>query len=183
MSHNAKELPSKEELENQFTYDNEQGVLLSNKTKREIRRQDASGYLIVTIGGKVRRANRVIWKMVTGEDPDGIVDYKDGDPLNNSFENLQVVSEEDFYVNKKERELLSNNTTNTGVSYYRRTKTWRVQLRIGGETYSKYGFTSENDAIAHAKEMTLLMLDSSKNKEKKEEEKRAREEIINDLFE
>lgn len=183
MSHNAKQLPDKAELEARFSYDPETGDLTSKKSKEVIRRKDASGYHIVTINNKVRRVNRVIWKMMTGEDPDGIVDYIDGDIHNNKFDNLRVVSEQDFYIHKKQKEIDQGLANNTGVSYYRRTKTWRVQLKIGGETYSKYGFSTESQALEHAQMITKDLLENALNKEKREEEKKERQAIIDDLFE
>lgn len=184
MSHNAKELPSKEELETRFIYDEVDGSLISKRTNSEIRRKDASGYNIVTIDNKTRRVNRVIWKMKTGSDPDGIVDYIDGDINNNSWENLRVVSEKEFYVRKKEKEIENGmDSSSLGVSYYKRNKTWRVQLRLNGKTYTKYGFKTEEQAVEHAKGALTLLLEEANNQEKLEEEKREREKIINDLFE
>lgn len=183
MSHNAKELPSKEYLESKFTYDEDQGILISKKTNKEIRRKDASGYPIVTIDGKVRRVNRVIWKIKTGEDPEGIVDYIDGDYTNNSWTNLRVVDEKEFYVRKREKDIDNGlDLSESGVSYYKRNKTWRVQIRIDGVPYSKYGFKTKDEAVEHAKQAISGLIDNMNNKEKLEEEKKAREEIINDLF-
>lgn len=184
MSHNAKELPDVLELNNRFTYDEDQGVLISKKTNKEIRRKDASGYHIVTIDGKIRRVNRVIWKMKTGEDPDGIVDYIDGDYENNSWNNLRIVTEKEFYARKKLKDIDNGlDTNNYGVSYYKRSKTWRVQLRLNGETQSKYGFSTEQEAIAYSKSLIDSAMYALDNKEKLAQELKEREEIINDLFE
>lgn len=183
-SFNALPLPDKAELESRFTYDPITGILSSKKTGSEIRRKDASGYRIVTINGKTRRMNRVIWKMMTGEDAPGLVDYIDGDKSNNKWNNFQVLNEQDFYKEKKKKEInTATDSSAYGVHYYGRNKTWRIQLRIAGKTYTKYGFKTEQEALDYAKNLTDSILMDEEQVRKQEEDKAAREEIINDLFE
>lgn len=183
MSHNAKELPDQSILLGRYTYNPETGEVISKKSGEPLRRKDPSGYIIVTIENKTRRLNRVIWKMHTGLEPHGIVEYIDGNPDNNKWENLRCVSESDFAINKMIRDQENGlEVENNGVSFFKRTKTWRVQLRIGNQKYAKYGFKSEADAIEHAKQKRQEIIENYKNRDAILEEKKERVELFNDLF-
>ena len=52
-----------------------------------------SGYQAVGFKGKIYRLHRIIYKLMTGEDPGQFyVDHIDGDRTNNRIENLQLVT-------------------------------------------------------------------------------------------
>ena len=52
-----------------------------------------SGYKTVGFKGKVYRIHRLIYKLMTGEDPGQLyVDHIDGDRTNNRIDNLQLVT-------------------------------------------------------------------------------------------
>lgn len=50
-----------------------------------------AGYLKTTINGAAYSLHRLAWLYVYGEWPDGMVDHIDGNPSNNSINNLRVV--------------------------------------------------------------------------------------------
>jgi hypothetical protein len=100
-------LPSVEYLEQCFAYDSETGVLRWLHRPREHFRSPWSyaqffknvagtpagnvakhGYISIGLDGRRLYAHRVIWKMVTGEEPPAI-DHRDGDGLNNRWDNLR----------------------------------------------------------------------------------------------
>jgi len=65
------------------------------------------GYWQLWHKGKLYRAHRVVWFLVTGEDPgDKVVDHVNGDGLDNRFENLRLCSNAENCRNSKKR---SNN--------------------------------------------------------------------------
>lgn len=49
----------------------------------------STGYLKVNFDGKVRLVHRLIWAIVHGEEPKGMIDHIDGDRTNNRLENLR----------------------------------------------------------------------------------------------
>lgn len=52
-------------------------------------------YYDVYDGKRLRRAHEVIWELVHGPVPEGmVVDHKDGDGLNNKLENLRLITEQ-----------------------------------------------------------------------------------------
>lgn len=53
---------------------------------------NSDGYLQVKTGGKAYIAHRLIWLYVTGEWPSDQVDHRNGDRLDNRWENLRVVT-------------------------------------------------------------------------------------------
>jgi hypothetical protein len=77
-------------------------------------------------------AHRVIWKMVTGEDPDQ-VDHINGNRADNRIANLRSVGR---VVNGQNRGVGSNNQSGVvGVSYHRRIGAWMAQITVNGSRH------------------------------------------------
>lgn len=72
----------------------------------------------VKIGKTVYRCHRIIWEMLHGEIPDGmVVDHKDGDERNNDHDNLRVIP---FEKNRRNQRKLDRNTSGkTGVTFWK----------------------------------------------------------------
>lgn len=84
------------------------------------------GYVNVTIDGQHYMAHRIIWKIVTGEDPVGLIDHRDGDGANNRFQNLRIADHSKNICNSKVR---SDNTSGVkGVSYDKRSRKWDAYI-------------------------------------------------------
>lgn len=93
------------------------------------------------------KSHRVIWKMVTGKDPDQ-VDHVDGDRANNRWNNLRDVDQSQNQKNTRRRR--DNTTGVVGVYRYpfeRRLPTWAAKL---GDAHLGY-FTSFDEAVAARK--------------------------------
>lgn len=72
-------------------------------------------------------AHRIIWKMMTGEEPD-IIDHINGETLDNRFENFR---EGNVGLNMKNRKLRCNNTSGyNGVSYVKSLDKWHSYITI-----------------------------------------------------
>ena len=74
-------------------------------------------YIRICIFKQNFRAHRIVWWMVTGEEPTKDIDHIDHDGLNNRFENLRLVSKKE---NQKNLSRNKNNTSGvTGVKKVR----------------------------------------------------------------
>ncbi len=84
-----KPLPSQEDLQREFIYYNKVGLLVRRKTNK-CGNIAKDGYVYDTYKGKKYRTHRLIWKYMTGEDPD-IIDHINGDKFDNRWHNLRNV--------------------------------------------------------------------------------------------
>lgn len=87
----------------------------------------AGGYLKGTIDGVYYLAHRVIWKLVTGIDPDEI-DHIDGGRANNRFDNLRDVNR-----GQNAKNIATPRTNTSGVmGVYSVSKSWTASIRANG---------------------------------------------------
>jgi hypothetical protein len=90
---------------------------------------DTHGYLQGCVFGKVYRAHRIIWKMVTGEDPPADIDHDNGKRSDNRWKNLFSRTRGENSKNQKVRS--SNKSGVMGVHWDSRNQKWRAQIHIG----------------------------------------------------
>lgn len=128
----ARSLPSQNELQLHFKYEVLSGrVFRINYAKhrgvpltqvcRELIPNTPSGYCLVRYKGVLYKAHRLIWCLVTGEDPGDLeIDHIDRNPVNNSWHNLRLASSYQQALNRRVR---SDSTTalrgvlKTGVKF------------------------------------------------------------------
>jgi hypothetical protein len=103
-----RELPTQEELLSKFDYSLATGNLYHKKSRHKSRvgavagTTTSQGYRNVCVGSTQYKAHRVIWLLVTGEDPGEFeVDHRDGDPANNAWHNLRLATRNQNQYNKK----------------------------------------------------------------------------------
>lgn len=111
-----------------LSYNPETGKLFWNKTMNgrvlqgsEAGSINSSGYVTIGYEGVSYQASRVIWALVTGKQPEGLIDHINRDRVDNRFVNLRDVEE---IVNRRNRGL------NKGRLYkglYRDGKIWTVR--------------------------------------------------------
>lgn len=87
------------------------------------------------------KAHRIIWRMVTGENPD-MIDHIDGNSLNNRIENLRSVSHE---INTRNQKLRSTNTTGVNGVIKHRTS-WHARVRVADRTLHLGAFATLEEA-------------------------------------
>jgi hypothetical protein len=129
-----RQLPTQEYLQSCFLYDKESGSLtwihrpishfssrrsyLSFNAKHEgklaLKGIDHCGYHRGKVDGVTYVAHRVIWKYVTGKDPEFEIDHVDGIRANNAWLNIRSVSHAENMKNTKMR--IDNSTGVSGVT-------------------------------------------------------------------
>tara|TARA_R110000822_G_scaffold309905_1_gene440611 strand:+ start:282 stop:662 length:381 start_codon:yes stop_codon:yes gene_type:complete len=60
-------------------------------------------YRFIKVRGLKFKAHRLVWLLIYGEWPQGIIDHIDGDGLNNRIDNLRVVSHAENCTNRRRR--------------------------------------------------------------------------------
>ena len=134
-----KPLPSVEYLRECFEYDPDTGTLTwrarprghfngeriwrawnARHSGREAGQTLPSGYHRVAVCNTQYRVNRVITKLMTGEDPPRTVDHHDGDPSNDKWENLRPATQQEQNWNQG----LRKNNTSGFRGVYRFEKKW-----------------------------------------------------------
>ena len=87
------------------------------------------GYVRVWLNGKAHCAHRLIWILMTGEQPN-IIDHIDRNPTNNVWMNLRSVTHSLNHLNAKCHK--NNRIGVKGISYDKQSKRYRVRVNIGG---------------------------------------------------
>lgn len=81
------------------------------------------GYIVLGVDGKRYYAHRLAWFYMTGEWPE-MVDHRDGDGLNNKWENLRLASKRENAINSKRS--AKNKSGFKGVSWHVGGKKWQA---------------------------------------------------------
>ena len=123
-------LPSKERLDELFEYDPTSGLVkrkirVSNQPVGSIiKSKTMGGYYGVTVDFTKYRLHRLIWMMMTGEDPgEFIIDHEDRNRTNNKWSNLRLAKQRkdqdsDYIHNCDNRSLYSSSSTGHNNIYW-----------------------------------------------------------------
>ena len=126
-------LPPQDVLLNLFEYDPESGDI-EHKTYKNSQAQagDAAGHLKsdgyrdLQINGRLYYASRIIWMMMTGEDPgDLFVDHKDRDRSNNRWSNLRLAT--------RPQQMWNRGMPGKGYHFDNQRQKSVVQVRVNGK--------------------------------------------------
>ena len=91
-------------------------------------------HIQVYLNGKNYKAHRLIWKLVTGEEPD-VINHLNHDATNNQWANLENVDQSLNCLNASRRS--DNASGKTGVSWDDTNKKWVVQVQRGKSRFKK----------------------------------------------
>ena len=103
------------------------------------------GYLRGSLLNERYRTHRIIWKLVTGEEPD-IVDHINGITYDNRWVNLRNVTQQQNVTNRSKSSNCSSGVT--GVYWHKRKKRWYARITVNGDTKHLGYSVSKEGAIA-----------------------------------
>lgn len=160
----AKDSPSKEELCSIFDYDSLTGFLYWKPRDKRVTETDrsyrawktrwegqragskhyANGYIEVrtTPRGKLYKAHRLVWVIMTGEDPSLPIDHVNNTPWDNRWCNLRLATNQENARNS----VSFSSTEYKGVSYVESRNTYTAQYCIEDCNYFERGFITAKDA-------------------------------------
>lgn len=102
------------------------------------------GKVVVSIGGRLYLASRVIWKLVHGEEPI-CIDHINGNPADNRLCNLRNVTQQENNRNLAARRCTSGHA---GVSYRADRRAWRAYVSDSGARIHLGYFKTKDEAVA-----------------------------------
>ena len=122
-----KKMPTLDIIRSRYSYDPETGVVTQKLTSKAVSGRCKRGYGRVRIDKQYYQLHRVIWVLMTGDDPgDKLIDHINRDPTDNRWNNLRLVT------------VSQNQQNTTGWNIYRdkregRSKPWRATIRHEGK--------------------------------------------------
>ena len=139
-----------QELKEQLEFDPESGLFwwLEPKQGRDLDRpagtSDLNGYRGININGERYLAHRLAFFYMTGDWPPEYVDHKDGNPRNNSWDNLRLATAQENARNKRRK--YNSYTGIKGVVKNFVSDTWDVHMLVDGTVISHGPFYSYRTA-------------------------------------
>lgn len=122
--------PSQINFRTYFTYDHDADKLIRIRTGKPAhvypkkKKSDSRPYGVVEVKGQRIAVHRVVWAVVRGEWPNGIIDHINRDTTDNSIANLRVVTPDGNAKNKTRAR--NNSSGHNGID--RDSRGWRVRV-------------------------------------------------------
>lgn len=139
---------TQEQVKELFDYDSENGVLIrkfkSGKRKPVGIEPNSSGYGTVKIDWKTYQVHRVIWLWCTGSCPDGDIDHKNQNKLDNRIENLRPATRSENCQNKGLRK--NNSSGYTGVHFDKHANKYKANIKGNSKNIHLGLFNTAEDA-------------------------------------
>lgn len=90
--------------------------------------KDKNGYRCIKINGRMYKAHRLAWLYVYGEWPANEIDHIDGNPGNNSINNLRSATRAE---NRQNLSIKAKNKSGIrGVYWHKQHSKWCVQIKV-----------------------------------------------------
>lgn len=145
-------LPPAETLRELFEYEPETGHLYWRNGHRVhgFKKHVRAGtvhcgkYRVVVVNGARFYEHRVIWKIMTGNEPAHVIDHADNNHMNNAWENLRAA---DNAKNRWNSALPKNNRSGIkGVCWEASHKSWKAYVSVNGRQIKLGRFKKIDDA-------------------------------------
>lgn len=115
------------------------------------------GYLQVQIDGKKFSVHRLVWILHHGDIPDDMtIDHINMDTLDNSIENLRLLSLQDNCKARFVKKRINNKSGYTGVIWLESKKRWKAYINVDGKSKHLGMFLELKEAISARKDAEIL---------------------------
>ena len=104
------------------------------------------GYFRVGVGTRKMLVHRVIYRMMTGQEPQ-LIDHIDGDRANNRISNLRSVNPTESVKNRR----VAKNNTSGAIGVQRHNGKWRVRIQANRTNIELGYFDTFDEAVAARK--------------------------------
>jgi len=148
----ARAVLTAERLRHLLEYDPITGVF-TNRVRRKARQAGAvigvaggSGYITLSLDGRLYYAHRLAWLYMTGRWPAAEIDHIDCNSLNNTFSNLREADSAQNKANTRRRS--DNKSGYKGVCWNRARSKWMAQIRREGRPHFLGHFETVEEAAA-----------------------------------
>jgi hypothetical protein len=149
-------LPTVERLREIFNYDPYEGVLRWKERRPGVNKNliagipcRPGGHVVVRIGKQLFPAHRIIWKIVTGQEPPDYIDHIDMNRTNNKWANLRTATNSQNMMNVG---LIRSNTSGyKNVYWHAQSGKWMVSVKLNGKSHSFGLYTTKEDAVKVAR--------------------------------
>lgn len=121
------------QLKASFLYDAKTGVLTRTRTQKPAKSLDVYGYIQVGYLGKIYKAHRLIWAIVYGTFPEGVIDHINGNRSDNRLDNLRIVTRQQNSHNQKNPHK-TNKSKHLGVCWNKRSSKWQAGISVNNKT-------------------------------------------------
>ena len=141
------------ELHRLFEYNPEVGCLIWRVPAARRRKpgdiaghKSADGRVLIGINGRLYKAHRIIWAMMTGEWPAHQIDHINENPSDNRWCNLRSATKSQNMMNITK--IKSNTSGHKGVGWHVQTKKWRAYINVNKKMKHLGLFETKEEAIA-----------------------------------
>lgn len=135
---------TQERVKELFLYAPESGELSWRVAPVQVRKNSSiRTYKLFGVNGRSYRAHRLIWLYMTGKWPTYFIDHKDGNHLNNRWENLREATPQQNVRNQRK-----GKGTNRlkGASFDTARKLWFSSIKLNGKTIALGRFQTDVEA-------------------------------------
>lgn len=126
----------------EFTYSETDKELIESRTWYMAN----TGYIMTDFRVNRRPVRKQFHRLVMGEPEGMVVDHIDGNPLNNTRENLRICTQQENTRNSK-KERINNSSGCVGVSFNKATKKWRAYIVVDYKQLSLGYYKTKEEAI------------------------------------
>jgi HNH endonuclease len=153
-----KPIPSVEFLKGRYDYDPASGVLTSKYGRHKgkpITHTEDQGYVTLRIHKTIFKAHRIIWKMMTGQEPPDEIDHENTNRADNRWDNLRDATKPQNQWNRKAQR--GSKSGLKGAFWHERDQCWYSEIRTHGDRIWLGSFATAKEAhAAYCKAAGLL---------------------------